>query len=170
MRTFANAIFVIGCCGFIAILVLSAVFDRTIVWLHIFQAVMYIVAIALVAVRSRWGYALGFSIAAFWNYVNLFVTSFLRNGLDALARLLATGHLSRLDQLIAVAAVGFHFMMIGGAVTALCLRPRSTASDVVRILITLIASVAYFAAIIAAFQPRYFELFPRLLHPHAFGG
>lgn len=167
MKTFADAMLVVGCCGFIAILALSALFDPTIVWLHIFQAMMYVLAIVLVVIRSRWAYTLSLSIATFWNYTNLFVTSFFRNGLDALTNLLTTGRLAHVDQLIAVVAVVFHFMMIGGSLTALCVKPRSPAPDAARVALAFVLSTIYFAAIIAAFQPRYLQLFPRLLHPHA---
>src|SRR5262249_14391325 len=146
---------------FIAILALSAFFDHTIVWLHIFQAMQYVAAIVLVASRSRWGDALGFSVAAFWNYINLFVTNFFRNGLAALMVLSNVGRVTHTGQLIAVAAVGFHFMMVAGAALALCLKPRSTAPDLLRILLTLIAAIAYFADIVALFQPRYLQIFPR---------
>src|SRR5450432_2627250 len=75
-----------GCIGFVIILALAAVFDRTILWLHLFQAFEYLAVMALAARGSRWGYFLGVSIAAFWNYGAMFVNQFFRNGVRAIGQ------------------------------------------------------------------------------------
>jgi len=166
MRKFLDGAIAVGAVGFIAILAISAVFDHTIIWLHVFQALMYLAVIGLIVGRNRLAYFLGFSIAAFWNYANLFVTSFFANGLTALKTLIATGRMTRPDQLIAVAAVAFHFLMILGCLILMIQTSRKAGADLLRLLVVFVLATAYFAAIMALFQPRYLSLFGRLLHPH----
>jgi hypothetical protein len=161
-----NGLIWTGAAGFIAILIVSAVFDPTIRWLHAFQALMYLGVIALTARGSRWGLFLGVSVAAFWNYGALFVNSFFRGGVRALSQSLAEGRLVHADQVIAVFAVGFHFLMIAACVAAYLRLPRKSWRDLPAWLATLVGQAAYFAAIMALFQPRYLEQFPRMLHPH----
>jgi hypothetical protein len=67
-----------------------------------FQAWMYLATIVLSLRGSRWGYFIGVSAAVFWDYINLFVTSFLRSGLHWVSAWMSTGHLERLDQIVAV--------------------------------------------------------------------
>jgi hypothetical protein len=167
MRKFLDGTIVTGALGFIAILALAAVFDHSIIWLHAFQALMYVAVIALVLARNRLGYFLGLSIAGFWNYLNLFVTNFFVSGLNELKALIATGKLSKPDQLIAVAAVTFHVLMIAGCLILMIRTWRKTGPDLLRLVATFVASTAYFVAIVALLQPRYLSLFPRALHPHA---
>jgi len=167
MRKVLDGMIVTGAVGFILILALSAVFDHTIIWLHAFQALMYVAVIGLVLARNRLGYFLGFSIAGFWNYLNLFVTNFFLSGLKELKALIATGKLSKPDQLIAVAAVAFHVLMILGCLILIVRTWRKTGPDLLLLLATFVASTAYFVAIVALLQPRYLPLFPRALHPHA---
>jgi hypothetical protein len=156
----------VGCVGFIAILAISAVFDHSIIWLHVFQALMYVAVIGLIARDNRWGAFLGVSIASFWNYGALFVNSFFRSGLRAIHQSLAEGRLVHPDQIIAVGAVAFHILVIGGCVVAYLRMPRRPGADAIGLVVAAIGSTAYFAAIMALFQPRYLTMFPRLLHPH----
>lgn len=154
-----------GACGFIVILALSAYWDRTIIWLHFLQALGYVAVIVLVMRHNKWGYFLGFSFAAFWNYVNLFVTSFFRAGLEQAWYIFHTGTLPRPDLFISVPAVFVHFVMIfGGIVAYLRLREKSV-GDAVRFIIAFAGSIAYFAADMALTQPRYLPIFARLFHP-----
>ena len=169
MRKFLDGTVVTGAIGFIAILAISAVFDHSIIWLHVFQALMYIAVVGLILKGNRLGYFLGAAIAAFWNYTNLFVTNFFANGLRALQALISTGQLTNPDQLIAVAAVAFHLMMIAACLIRIVQTSRKALDDLWAFLFALVGSTAYFAAIIALFQPRYLQLFPRLLHPHGLG-
>jgi hypothetical protein len=74
----------IGGSIFVVVLVLSAFWEADIRWLHFFQAWMYIATIVLSLRGNRWGYFIGFSVGGFWDYVNVFVTTFLRNGLQVL--------------------------------------------------------------------------------------
>ena len=93
-----------GCSIFIFILWLSAYFEADIRWLHFFQAWMYLATIVLALRRNRWGYFIGLSAAGLWDYINLFVTTFFRNGLHWLHASITGGHLQQVDQIIAVPA------------------------------------------------------------------
>jgi hypothetical protein len=157
----------VGCAGFIAVLAISAWFDHTIVWLHLFQALMYVAVIALIARDSRWGAFLGVSIAGLWNYTNLFVTTFFRSGLQAVGQSLDQGRIVHPDQIVAVGAISFHFLVIGGCVAAYLRMSRRPLADAAGFAAVAAGSTAYFAAIMALFQPRYLPLFARMLHPHA---
>ena len=68
-----------------------------------------------------WGLGAGCIIAAFWNYMNLFVSDFIATGLRELSLLLTAGEL-RPGQIAVVAATG-HFLLIAGCL-ALFLRLR----------------------------------------------
>lgn len=167
MRKFLDGAIVVAAAGFIAILALSAVYDHTIIWLHVFQAAMYLAVIALVSRRNRLGYFLAVSIAGLWNYTAIFVDRFFANGMRALAHLTATGQLTHPDQMIAVGAVVFHFVMIAAALTRIVQTSRKAGSDLLTLLVVFAVSTGYFAADIALCQPRYLQLFPRLIHPHS---
>ena len=166
MRKVLDGAVVTGAVGFIAILALSAAFDHSIIWLHVFQSLMYVAVIGLVLRRNRWGYILGVGIAALWNYINLFVTNFFVSGLHALQSLIATGKLTHPDQLVAVAAVAFHFLMIAACLVRIVQTSRKPGQDLVALAAAACASTAYFWVIVYACQPRYLPLFPRMLHPH----
>jgi len=156
-------------CGatlFIAVLALSAVWDPTIRWLHFFQAWMYLAVIALAMRRNRWGYFVGISAAGLWDYINLFVTTFLRNGVQQLTHYAQTGRLERPDLVISIPAWFSNAAVVAGCIWAYSrLRPKALA-DVPRFLLAFAAATAFFALDIAVCQPRYLGLFPHLLHPH----
>ena len=147
-------------------LLLSAVWDPTIRWLHFFQAWMYLGAIWLGLRKNRWGYFIGLSAAGLWVYSNLFVTTFFVNGLRQLALWIRSGHLSRPDLLIAIPAWLFNLLVAIGSVWGYCQYPRKRISDPGRFAIALVLTTGFFALDMFLFQPRYLGLFPRLLHPH----
>jgi hypothetical protein len=156
----------IGGSGFILLLGLSAYWEADIRWLHFFQAFMYVSTIALTIRGSRWGHFIGISAAGFWDYANIFATTFFRNGLEQLSRWIHTGHLARPDIFLAVPAWFSNFLVIVGCLWAYSKRPRKPLSDVGRFLICFALTTGFFAADMAVFQPRYLGIFPRLLHPH----
>jgi hypothetical protein len=157
---------VVGGSLFIVVLFVSAVFEADIRWLHFFQAWMYLAAIALTLRRSAWGLFLGFSVAGLWDYANLFVTSFLTNGVEELLRWIHTGHLARPDQVIAVAGWLGNLLVVIGCVWAYFRWARKSWRDLARLVLTFALSAGFFAGDMALFQPRYLSLFPRMLHPH----
>ncbi len=157
IRAFIDA----GAGFFIFALVLSAVFDPKIRVLHTLQALIYIAVIALTRRDSAWGYGAGCVIAAFWNYTNLFVTTFVKNGWEQFVILLRTGHLHRPDLVIALVAAGGHFLMIAGCLAGF-LRTRPGAREWAKFVFGGVIAVAYFAVIIIYTGPQYIGLLKRV--------
>jgi hypothetical protein len=122
--------------------------------------------LALSLRRSRWGYFVGIAGAGLWAYTNLFVTSFLSNGLHYLREWARTGHLQRPDQLIAVPAWLSNAMIVVACLWAYCRLLKKSVSDVTKFALTFALTTGFFALDMYLFQPRYLALFPRLLHPH----
>jgi hypothetical protein len=156
----------IGAGVFIAVLAVSAYWEADIRWLHFFQAWMYIATIVLSLRGNRWGYFIGISAAGFWDYTNIFATSFFWNGLQQASRWIHAGHLARPDLLIAVPAWFSNLLVIIGCVWAYLRQGEKRASDIVKFVVCLALTTGFFAADMKIFQPRYLGPFPRLLHPH----
>ena len=155
-----------GCGVFILMLIVSAVWDPSIRWLHSFQALMYFAAVWLGLRKSRWGYFIGLSAAGLWAYANLFVTTFFVNGLQQLALWVRSGHLARPDLLIAIPAWVANLLVVIGCVWGYGLGPRKKITDAIRFLVAFALTTGFFALDMYLFQPRYLGLFPHLLHPH----
>lgn len=155
----------IGGSVFVMVLALSAFMEASIRWLHFFQAWMYFVPMVLCLYRNRIGYFVGIAAAGFWDYVNIFATSFFFNGLQQLAQWIHTGHLARPDLLIAVPAWFANLAVVTGCVWAYLRLPSRSARDAVSFLAVFIVTTGFFALDMALFQPRYLGLFPQLLHP-----
>ena len=158
-----DACIAFGAGFFILALFLSAVFDPTIRVLHFLQALIY--AAILIATRQRraWGFGVGVFIATFWNYTNLFVTTFVANGWQQLLVLVHTGTLPRPDLLVALIAAGGHFLIIFAcAVGFYRLHPR--AREWVQFVAGGILSVLYFIAIIFTTGRQYIPLIRRVFH------
>jgi hypothetical protein len=62
--------------------------------------------------HQKWAYGAGISIAAFWNYINLFVNTFIRNGVEALGVIISGGHVANPGTIIAIPAALGHSGMI----------------------------------------------------------
>lgn len=146
-----------GAACFLFALIFSAVFDPTIRLLHALQALIYIAVIVLTRRNNAWGFGAGFMISSFWNYINLFVTTFIKAGLDQLVTLLQTGGIQRPDLLIAVVAAGGHFLLLA-ACGAGFVRTRPKALQWGQFAAGGALSIAYFVAIIVATGPQYIEL------------
>ena len=156
---------VLGSCLFLFALWLSAYLDPSIGWLHFFQAWMYFATIALCLRNNAWGYFIGGSAAALWDYINVFVTSFFRSGLHWAAVSLSTGHLQRVDQMVALPAWIGNFLIIVGSVWGYIQLREKHRGDAFRLLAAFALTTAFFAGAIALCQPRYLPLFPAILHP-----
>ncbi len=156
----------IGGCVFILVLALSAYFEADIRWLHFFQGCMYVAIILLSLRANRWGYFIGISAAGLWDYINLFVTTFLANGFQELTRWAQNGHLARPDLLIAIPAWFSNFLLLVGCLWAYFRLTDKRRIDFVYLLIAFALATGYLAADMALFQPRYLALFPRMFHPH----
>ena len=145
--------------AFIAVLAVSAYWDRSIRVLHVVEALPYLLAAILVLRQHKFGYALGFAGGAFWLLTASFRTSFVRNGFE---RLIA-GDWSRPDLLIAVpAALSTGGLALFCAIGYARLRNKP-ARDVALFAAAFVVIVLFFYAIFAAFAPRYLALFRGIL-------
>ena len=166
LRRIGTALAFAGGITFTAVLYFSAYFEPDIRWLHFFQSWMYIAALVLIARRSKWGCFIGATAAFFWDYVNVFVTTFFRNGIDQLHILARTGHVPRPESLISVPAWFGNFALILGALFVYIALPRKQWSDIGGVLLAFAGTSAFFAGAMALVQPRYLPYFRAALHPH----
>ena len=142
---------------FLFALLVSAVYDPRIRVLHTLQALIYIAVLVLTRRQSAWGFGAGFLIATFWNYTNIFVTTFVRNGADQLMLLLHTGRLRRPDMLIALVAAFGHFLMLVACVVGL-LRLRPGGRELGEFVLGGVLAVGFFVLIIFATGRQYIPL------------
>src|SRR5438105_1939843 len=103
---------VASCLLFIFALAVSAYFEPPIRVLHTLQALIYVAVIGGALWHQKWAYGVGIGIAAFWNYVNLFVNTFIRNGVETLGIVISGGHVTNPGTIIAIPAALGHFGMI----------------------------------------------------------
>ena len=156
---------IVGSCGFIVVLALSAIWQADIRWLHFLQAWMYLATIQLTLRHNRWGYFIGVSAAGLWDLINLVATTFFRNGMAELLAVLRTGHSTRPDQLIAVFAWLSNALVVGGCGWAYGRLRTKAVGDTAKFVTAFAATTAFFAADMMLFQPRYLSLLVRLVHP-----
>jgi hypothetical protein len=156
----------IGAGVFLAVLFLSAYWEPDIRWLHFFQAWMYVATTALIWRKSIWGSFVGVGTATLWNYMTLFVNTFLKNGLNQASILVHTGHLPRPDLFISVPGWLGNLVVVIGCLWAYVSHTDKGWRDVPRFVVAVAGTTAFFALIVALFQPRYLPLFRGLLHPH----
>lgn len=107
-----DALIIIGAGLFIFALFLSAVFEPSIRLLHTLQALIYVAVIILTRRRHAWAFGAGCIIAVFWNYINLFVTTFIKAGIHQASILVQTGQIPRPDLFLAVIAALGHSLLI----------------------------------------------------------
>ena len=158
-----DACIAVGAGFFILALLLSAVFDPTIRILHFLQALIYLAIILSTRQRRAWGFGAGVFIATFWNYTNLFVTTFVANGWKQLILLIHTGTLPRPDLLVALVAAGGHFLIIAACAVGFY-RVHPQARQWVQFVLGGVLSIAYFIAIIFAAGRQYIPLIRRVFH------
>jgi hypothetical protein len=158
-----NASILAGAGFFIFALFLSAVFDPRIRVLHALQALIYVAVIVLTRMQSAWGFGAGCIIAAFWNYINLFVTTFIKAGVQQFSILLRTGELPRPDLLIAVVAAAGHFLLVVACLAGF-LRTRPELRRWGQFAGGGVIAVGYFALIIITTGPQYVGLLKRVFH------
>ncbi|HYS54028.1 MAG TPA: hypothetical protein VER58_09740 [Thermoanaerobaculia bacterium] len=140
---------------FVAVLGVSAVFDRSIRMLHTFESIPYLAAAILSLRHNKFGYALGTVSGAFWILMAGFRTTFIRNGFQ----LLFAGKFDRPDILIAVpAAIAAGGLAIFSAV-AYARSANKSWRDAGAFAAALFAVPIFFLLIFAEFAPRYLPLF-----------
>jgi hypothetical protein len=154
---------------FVVILAVAAYWDSSIRVLHLFEAVPYLLAAALIARQRRFGYLLGVASGAFWLWTAGFLTTFIKNGFERLASLMRTGHVDRWDIFIAVpAALGTGGLVLFSAVSYLRSADKPV-MDAVRFLGTCALVAGFFVLIFRLFAPQYLGMFgsmlPALLRP-----
>ena len=111
---------VASCLLFIFALAVSAYFEPPIRVLHTLQALIYVAVIGGALWHQKWAYGVGIGIAAFWNYVNLFVNTFIRNGVETLGIVISGGHVTNPGTIIAIPAALGHFGMIAFCFWPIC--------------------------------------------------
>jgi hypothetical protein len=148
---------------FLFALFVSAVFEPAIRLLHALQALIYVAVIVLTRRNNPWGFGIGCIIAAFWNYINLFVTDFIRAGLRQLTVLAHTGQVPRPDLLIALIAGGGHFLLIIACFAGF-IRTRPKLQQWGQFLSGGILAIAYFVVIIVLTGRQYIGLLKRVFH------
>jgi hypothetical protein len=134
--------------------------ERKIRLLHALQTLIYVAVIVLSRRSSPWGFGAGTFIAALWNYTNICVTSFVKDGLEQLSILIQKGHLNRPDLLVAVIGAGGHFLVIAACLAGF-LRLRPSARQWGQFLGGGAIAIAYFVAIIITTGPQYIPLLKR---------
>ena len=161
-RTNLDWAIVASCLLFIFALAVSAYLEPAIRVLHTFQTFIYLAVIAGALRHEKWAYGAGISIAAFWNYVNLFVNTFIRNGVETLGVIISGGHVANPGTIIAIPAALGHFGMIAFCVWAYLRLRNKHLTDVGILLGSGAVAIGYFALIIAIFGPQYLPLFRKV--------
>jgi hypothetical protein len=114
----ARILILVGVGLFLLALALSAYFVPELRLLHFLQALIYVVVVVLVLRDSPWGFGAGAVIATGWNCLNLFITHLFQRGLEQMADLARSGHVSQPDtMMVAVGGIG-HFLLIIGCLGA----------------------------------------------------
>ena len=148
---------------FVVILAVAAYWDSSIRVLHLFEAVPYLLAAALITRQRRFGYILGIACGGFWLWTAGFLTTFIKNGFERLATLVLTGHVDRWDIFIAVpAAVGTGGLVLFSALSYLRSADKSL-MDAVRFLGTVALVAGFFVLICRLFAPQYLGMFGSML-------
>jgi len=165
-RGYPVQLIIAGSLLFMFALWFSAYLEPDIRWLHFFQSWMYLATVGLSLRRNRWGYFIGISAAGLWDYISLFVNTFLRNGLHWLLASVGTGQLQHIELIIAVPAWIGNLLVVVGSMWAYSRLPEKRRGDVGRLVLAFVLTTGFFAAAMAVCQPRYLPLFRGLLHPH----
>lgn len=155
-----------GCAvAFIVVLAVAAYWDPTIRTLHAFEALPFALAAVLCLRQQKLGYALGAASGAFWLWMAGTLTTFVRNGFERVEMLFRTGHVDRLDLLIAAPAACATGGLVLFSMWGYARLPNKSWTDLGLFVALLGAVAGFFAAIFALFKPEYLSMFRR-----AFGG
>ena len=148
---------------FVVALFLSAIPDPKIRLLHALQSLIYVAVVVLVRRNSPWGFGAGCLVSGFWNSMNLFVTTFVADGLQELVLLLQTGKLARPDLLIAVVAFTGHCLLFVACLAAFLRLPRQRRRWSQFVGGGLVA-IGYFILIIITTGPQFIFLLSPVFH------
>jgi len=153
----SSRLITLGATIFIVALAVSAAFDAELRGLHLVQASVYVATIVLSRRGNRWGYFVGISAAAFWNYILLFVSplpgQFMRHPFEP--DLVLQGLAWIANGLVIVGGVlGFHTL------------PNRSWTDLGRVVVAFALAIGILAGGIAVFSPQRLTIFAQALHPH----
>jgi hypothetical protein len=152
-----------GCAiAFVVILGIAAYWDRTIRVLHVFESLPYIVAAVLCLRQHKFGYMLGAASGAFWLWTAGTLTTFVRNGFERVAMLLRSGHVDRLDILIAAPAAAVTGGLVLFSLWGYSRTRNKSWSDLGLFVLATGVVAGFFVAIFAAFAPQYLGMFRHL--------
>jgi hypothetical protein len=160
-RTKLDWLIVALCVLFILILQWAGYFDRDVRGLHIFQSLIYVAVIVLSLKHNKWGYGIGISIAAAWNYVNARNGFVFDAGFREWASFLRTGRITNPVWWVAPVAWFDHVALIICLVWAYLRLPAKRISDLAILFGSFVITIGYFLIIIAIF---FSQFLPRLQH------
>ena len=153
----SSRLITIGAAFFILALAIAAVFDVNLRGLHLVQASTYVATIVLSRRGSRWGYFLGISVAAFWNYILLFVSPIPARFLQ---------HPTEPDLVLQSLAWIANAFVIIGCVYGYYRLPNRSRADFGRFVVAFALATAVLAVGIALFSPSRLVMFRQAFHPH----
>ena len=143
----------IGAALFLIALTVSALVVPQLQLLHLLQALIYVVVVALARRNSAWGFGAGFSVAVAWNCLNLFVTHLMQAGGVEFWSFLRTGHVRRLDtMMVPLGGIG-HFILLVACLTAF-LALRTDNRKWRKFFLGGVLALAYLVLIVAIARPR----------------
>lgn len=147
--------------GFMLVLAESAYFEREVLWLHVFQSLIYVAIIVLSLRHNTWGYAIAIAIATLWNTFNVF-SGFFAGGIRAWSSFIQTGTIEDPVLLVSPLAGLDHVALMVCVIWAYLRLDRKSWRDMGVLAATYIGVTAYFLAIIALFWsdflPRMWEI------------
>jgi hypothetical protein len=143
----------IGAALFLVALTVSALVVPQLRFLHLLQALIYVVVVALARRNSAWDFGAGFTVAVAWNCLNLFVTHLMQVGVVVFWSFLRTGHVRRVDtMMVPVGGIG-QFILIVACLAAL-LELRTDNRKWRKFFLGGALALAYLALIVAIARPR----------------
>jgi len=144
---------------FVAVLILSALWDASIRVLHVFEVLLYLVIATLAFRPSKFAYALTFAGGVMWLWCGSGLTTFVRNGFQMLLLSVRTGHVQRPDLLIAIPAALATGGLVLLALTGYGKIRGKSAADFLLFAACFGGVWAFYLCIFAAFTPRYLQMF-----------
>jgi len=160
-----TALIASGSAMFVFGLAVSAAFAPEWRVLHVLQALIYVVLIALARRRSAWGFGAGLFVALFWNSLGIVATRATLDGMNEVMSVVRTGHVQRPDLLLTLLATLGHVLIIIGCVIGI-MRLQPKRREWAQFLAGGVIGLGYLLAIVFAFgPPQAIELMR-----HVFGG
>jgi len=146
------------CAGtFIITLAISAYWNSSVRLLHLFEAIPFMVALAMG--RNKFGYALGIASGAFWIWMATAKTSWMQVGFEHAVSLFRTGIIENPDLLMGAPAAIVSAGLIVFSLWAYLRLPNKAWTDAAVFVASSGFAVAFFVAIFTVFAPESSGLF-----------